>query len=645
MRICFVSPEHSPWGGIGHSLRNLAGVLASRHEVTLIHSGAGPDENAPEPAPGVREVFADPTGKLATIDFACEDHRRSAAVLEAIERAYEGSEGPHYLEVCDYRGHGLVPLQARRAGHPLLRDTLAGVRLAGAVELVSLHDGTAGRETRLVSDLEREQFRLADRVLWRGGDTLDLYRRHYSDLEFPEAVRIRPPLEVPANASTPPPGLAGRPLKLLYVGRLQRFKGAIDLVEACMGLPLDEWELTMLGADTATAPLGQSVRSTIEALCGDDPRVRLEGPLPHEELQRAWAEHDLFVIPSRFEPWSNVAIEAMRAGLPILATPVGGPAEIVDPGVTGWHTDGIGPDALRRGLSELLEDRAAVDRVRASGAVLERLRALTDPEGVVDSYEEMLAGAAAVAGVGSSGSTAAEPLVSAIVPYHRSSRYVERAVSSLLGQTHRNLEVLLVNDGSFEPEDEVLSRLVAEPRVSMVTQLNRGEPAARNLGTQLATGRYVAMLDADNVLEPEFVSRAVAILEREPELAYVTCWLELIDENGLALQEGYAPLGNSVLGDDALNWDGDALALLRRGLFSDLGYRYEPSAGMASDWELYRTLREDGRFGAVIPEYLARYRVVSESLSKSHDEWIHTRSWNESRARLRLRPTRWTAVD
>jgi glycosyltransferase involved in cell wall biosynthesis len=361
-KICLVSPEHNSWGGIGHSVRRLATLLASRHEVTVIHSGARDGTSPPDPIPGVREELADFAGPLSAVAFSCENHQRSAAVLEAIEGLY-GSSGPDYLEVSDYCAHGLVPLQARRAGHPLLKDTLVGIKLAGSAELICLHDGVDNTEMRFVAAMEREQFRLADRTIWRGGDTLDLYRRYYSGLELPSAVRIRPPLEAARRLSAARSDPAARPLRVLFVGRLQRFKGALDLVEACMRLPRDDWQLTMIGADTATAPLGTSVRETIEVVRGGDPRVRLDGPLPHAEVQRRMGEHDLLVVPSRFEAWSNVAIEAMRAGLPILATPVGGPAEIVEPGATGWLSDGTGPDALSRALSRLLENREEVERV------------------------------------------------------------------------------------------------------------------------------------------------------------------------------------------------------------------------------------------------------------------------------------------
>ncbi len=561
--------------------------------------------------------------------------------MAAIETAYGDSDGPGYLEVSDYRGHGLVPLQARRAGHPLLRQTLVGVRLASTSELICLHDAVSNEEARFTADIEREQFRLADRVLWRGGDTLSLYRRYYSTLSLPEAVLIRPPLPIPEG----PPSVSHRdpkePLRLLYVGRLQQFKRPLDLVEACLRLPRDDWQLTLIGGDTPTAPTEQSMRATIEAVCTGDPRIRIAGELPYEEVQRRWAQHDLLVVSSAFEVWGNAATEAMRNGLPILATPVGGLAEIVEPGVTGWHTEGLGPEALCRALTDLLENRKEIEEVRSSGAIFERLRRLTDPSQVLNAYESMLAPARV--NVSRLAKPMEVPSVTAIVPYYRSSAYVEEAVRSLLEQTHRDLDVVIVNDGSFKEEDKILDQLGADPRVSVIAQLNQGESAARNTGARVARGDFVVMLDADNMLEPEFVTRALAILCREPDLAYVTCWLGFIDPDGRPTKAGYAPLGNSVLREDSANWDGDTIAVLPRRLFSELGYGFDPNSVIQSDWELYRTLRADGRFGAVIPEQLAKYRVHDDSVMRSFGAAVHSRSWDEALARIRMAGTSWTS--
>jgi glycogen synthase len=623
VRICVVSAEHSPYGGIGNAVRRQTELLSAHHEVTLIER--------PEPSEA-----------LAKISFAGEDHLRSAAVLEAIEAAYAGGEGPDLIEVCDYRALGLVPLQARAAGHRLLRDAVIAVRMSATAELIALHDrsSTLPGEQR-VAELEREQFRLADRLFWPGGDILDLYRRHYGDELLPLPVRVGHPLPVPAN----PPRLEGRsadgPLRILCVGRLQRLKGVLELVEACLGLPEDDWELTMIGADTDTAPMGQSMRLTIEAMCEGDPRVRLEDVVPHGDLQQRYAEHDLLVSASTFEVSANVVLEAMRAGLPVLATPVGAQTEMVEHGVSGWLAEDTGVLALRSALASLLADRAEVERVRASGEVFAAFARFTDIAPLLSAYESLgerdPTPSPAVA-VG-----AEEASVTAVLPYFRAHSYVAEAVGSILGQTHRNLDVVIVNDGSFEPEDAVLDELARDRRVQVVNQLNRGDLAARNLGLRIARGEYVLMFDADNMLEPEFVSRALTMFRERPELAYVTCWLRFVDPDGEDLGGGgYAPLGNRVVAAEEENWDGDTSALVSRRALDLLQPPLAADGAMQGDWLLYRRLRALGEYGAVIPERLVRYRVRPQSQLRRHDERLHGRSWAEGKDWRKLAALRWT---
>ena len=582
----------------------------------------------------VREIVAEPSEELAAMAVAGEDHRRSAAVLEAIENAY-GEEGPDYLETCDRGAPGLVPLQARRGGHRSLRGTRIGVRLVGSAELTALHDAAlADPGMRTLSDLERAQLPLADRLVWPGGDGLDLYRR-YHRVPLPDGAQIPIPVDLPDDPARGGCRDPVEPLRILYCGHLSRGKGAADLAEACLGLPLDDWRLTMVGADTQTASFRQSMRDSVEEVFGGDARVAIEGPVPPEERRRLMAEHDVMVAPSRFDIWPTEVLEAMGSGLPVLATPVGGLVEIVDHGVTGWLTADVGPAAIRAGIGDLLERREEVARVRESGAVFERARRLADPDLILGAYSELFTDLdLGRASARRRGGTGGEPLVSGIVPYFRASAHIGEAIDSLF-----------VNDGSFEIEDEVLAKLAKRERVRVVTQLNAGEAAARNLGVLLAEGEYLIMLDADNVAEPEFVARAIEVFRSEPELAYVTCWLRFTAADGSPFSEpsGYAPLGNSVVRDEDQNWDGDAFALIDRRLFDELGYRYETEASTHADWELYRRLREDGRFGTVIPERLVRYRVVAGSLMRAYGSELQERAWREARDRRVGGRTVWTA--
>jgi glycogen(starch) synthase len=608
--------------------------------VTLIHTYEGSDPGpSPDDPPGLRRLTIDPS-QLPPVAFACDDHARSAAAMQAIEDAF-GNDPPDYLEVPDYHGHGLVPLQARNAGHRSLRGCSIGVRLRGSAEIICMLDGTWPRpEHRIVFDFEREVLRLADFVVWPGGDVL----RVYEDLlqtSLPSGTRrLRLPVEQPPEPPKPAARPAEEPLRILYAGRLQRVKGVLSLVEACTRIDGDDWRLTMIGADTDTAPLGWSVRATIETICAGDTRVTILDPVSREALQARFEEHDLLVVPSEFDVWPNVALEAMRAGLPVLASPVGGLTEIVANGLSGWHTSGTDRRAIQSSIERLLADRDELERVRVSGEVFRHFERLTAEAPVLAGYRELLEGLRPVALRTPPPRRSSLPLVTGIVPYYGEHEWIGAAVDSLLSQTHRNLAVTIVNDGSFEPEDSVLFELAEDRRVHVLTQPNQGEQAARNLAAIDAEGEYLAMLDADNLYEPEFVERAVAMLEADPALAYVTCWLRFVGEQAAlesASTQGYPPLGNGVRSDEAINSDGDAIAVMPRRLFSELGYRYDEMSAMSSDWSFYRLLRDDGRFGAVIPERLARYRLRDDSLSHAVATSWHADSWDETRSRRRAR--------
>jgi glycogen(starch) synthase len=645
MRICLVSTEHGAHGGIGISVARLGRLLSREHEVTIVHSYEdGPLHTDGDGAAPVRHVVADPS-RLPRVTFSCDDHARSAATMLAIEDAY-GDSPPDYLEVPDYRGHAVVPLQARAGGHRSLRGTVVAVRLRGMAELICLRDGYWPLPSnRMVFDLEREALRLADFVVWPGGDVLGLYRRCLDPRLFEDAERLRLSFEAPPS---PPPARkrpTDGPLRLLFAGRLQWAKGALALPQACLEAEPSDWRLTMIGGDTDTAPLGQSMRAAIETMCDGDERIEILDAVSHQELQSSYAEHDVLVIPSAVESWCNVALEGMRAGLPILATAAGGLAEIVADGVTGWRIEGSGPDSVRVALERLLADREEVERVRASGEVFRRFQQLTDEEAVLGEYREMLERRRRPPT--QAATPARPPLVTGIVPYFGERETIGAAVESLLSQTHPEMEVIVVNDGCFEPEDEVLAELAEHDRVRVLHRPNGGETGGRNLGAIDADGSYLAFLDADNTFAPDFVARAVAMLEADPELAYVTCWLRFGDEGDGALERlgtgGYAPLGNAVRSDEMLNSDGDTMSVMPRRLFSRLGYRFAEDSALLGDWEFYRRLRDGGRFGTVIPETLANYLVREDSLSRTYSGLGHRIAWDEALSRRRAERLEWTA--
>nr|WP_300143662.1 glycosyltransferase [Propionicimonas sp.] len=106
----------------------------------------------------------------------------------------------------------------------------------------------------------------------------------------------------------------------------------------------------------------------------------------------------------------------------------------------------------------------------------------------------------------------AQPLVSVVVPVWNVAHLLPRCLDSLLAQTHRPLEIIVVDDGSTDGSRELMLDYAERHReVHVVTQPHRGLGAARNAALSIAGGEYVAMVDADDWVEPDFIAHPLAI--------------------------------------------------------------------------------------------------------------------------------------
>lgn len=110
---------------------------------------------------------------------------------------------------------------------------------------------------------------------------------------------------------------------------------------------------------------------------------------------------------------------------------------------------------------------------------------------------------------------AEEPLVSVILPARDAGEYLDEAVRSILHQTHRHLELILVDDHGRDGSVDALDR--DDPRLSIVPSRGEGVVAAFNTGLAIARGAYIARMDADDISLPERLARQVALFERQPE--------------------------------------------------------------------------------------------------------------------------------
>ncbi len=213
---------------------------------------------------------------------------------------------------------------------------------------------------------------------------------------------------------------------------------------------------------------------------------------------------------------------------------------------------------------------------------------------------------------------------SVVIPAYNHARFVGAAVASVLDCRGVPLELIVVDDGSSDGTAEVVTA-IADPRLRLERQENRGAHAAFNRGLELARGEVVFFLNSDDLFRPGHIERALEVLRRDPGVALVGSWLELIDEHGTKLGEKHGwrdlPPWPPPTGGATLSQLGDpSLALLetnflattstvacRRELFARHGLRFLPLR-YAHDWELFLAALAHGRLH-LIEEPLVGYRV------------------------------------
>ena len=192
-------------------------------------------------------------------------------------------------------------------------------------------------------------------------------------------------------------------------------------------------------------------------------------------------------------------------------------------------------------------------------------------------------------------------LVSIVLPTYNGAKYLRRSIASCLGQTHTNLELLVVVDGSTDETDAVLLDCT-DPRLKVVRhEMNRGLPEALNTGFAHSKGEYLTWTSDDNWYAPEAVEEMVRFLRNHPRVALVYTDLYLVDATGCVLER------LRVLPADHLTsqpWNGiHACFLYRREVYETIG-DYRPWARLAEDYDYW--LRTAERF-KIAPHHRALY--------------------------------------
>jgi glycosyltransferase involved in cell wall biosynthesis len=212
------------------------------------------------------------------------------------------------------------------------------------------------------------------------------------------------------------------------------------------------------------------------------------------------------------------------------------------------------------------------------------------------------------------------PTVSVLMPVYNAARYLAEAVESVLTQTFRDFEFVIVDDGSTDRSPQMLDEYARrDPRIKIIRRANTGIVGALNDAIAGSTAELIARMDADDVSHPERLEKQVAYMRDHDECVALGSRVTGIDPYGCALFESEHKLAHEEIDAELLKGVGWALvhpvSMLRRESLQRVGL-YRREWQWVDDLDLFLRLAETGKL-ANLPDPLLRYRQHTESINRT----------------------------
>jgi len=306
------------------------------------------------------------------------------------------------------------------------------------------------------------------------------------------------------------------PLRLAFAGGLQPTKGLHVLLDAIETLPDGAVTLDVFGS--AVAYHGDDeYMSSLQSRLGHR-AVRRLGPVPHERMAGRFADVDVLVVPSTWiENAPFIIREAFAAGVPVLASDLGGMAEMVRHGQNGLLFAPGDAAALAAQLRRIIDEARLLDSLRAGIA---RPMSIEEDAARLREIYASLAPVAAITATSTSSPVLPAPDIAAVVLNYRTADQTCVAVRSLQTSRTRPRHIEVVDNGSDDGSVDVLRRSLAGVQISALPQ-NAGFSAGCNTGIRAALDRgadCVLLVNSDVVVAPDAIDGLAAALASDRDI-------------------------------------------------------------------------------------------------------------------------------
>jgi glycosyltransferase involved in cell wall biosynthesis/GT2 family glycosyltransferase len=434
---------------------------------------------------------------------------------------------------------------------------------------------------------------------------------------------------------------------IVYFGRLEVRKGIIPLLEGCSKLwdAGVDFKLTAIGGDTWYHIQGCYMKPYLTEKYSkyiSEGRLVLKNPLKAVELYQRISQAWCVVIPSVWENFPNTCLESMLLGKVVLASTDGGHVEMLQtPDREGgfifdWKVvDDFGiklKHILSLSTSENLEigekARALISDISGYQNVLQKR--ISHFQKVIESskYKQKIifpsvnypphgkiAYPKLIPPVDSE-----KGIISVCIPFYNHAQYIRETLDSIYASDYPNLEVIILDDGSTDKESLKALAVVEKEysNLKLIHVKNQGVAAARNKMAEIASGEYIAFLDSDDKVSPNFYTQAAKVLHQYENVGFVASWIKEFGDS----QKVWVAWNTEfpyLLGHNTLCVG----TVVRKAAYIASGGMKSILAENLEDYECWLNMCERGWLGVVIPELHYFYRIRSGSrLSNSNREQL-----------------------
>ena len=422
---------------------------------------------------------------------------------------------------------------------------------------------------------------------------------------------------------------------ILYFGRTEYRKGVCQLIDGFSRYWSNggQTRLKLIGGDTYFHPKKAMLREVLEAKYRkyiESGLLEFEGNMKPELLFKEIRKAKAITIPSLYENHPYTCVESMWLESPMLVSKSGGQAEMVGDDETAgyvfdWSIDGD----FDKQLSKIL-DLSTNELVEMGKNAYSKIHAMCNTEHIYNVRIEYFKNVIKTfkskdinrfpsvnllpKKIKEKVNDEVKHRLSIIIPYYNLGEYLLESFESAMACDYSDFEVIIVNDGTTDKYSlEVLDKISEcdYENVKVINIDNGGLANARNVGANASNSEFITFLDADDLVDKSFFSKAINVLNRYDNVSFVYSWLEYFDGN-----KGVWPTFNAefpyLMCANMLS----AFAVVRRVDFLNYGLNRPIMEYGMEDFDGWIGMLRNGCLGVSIPEKLVQYRIRGNSMSR-----------------------------